>query len=198
MISKQLFDSTIQYLSLLKEPANMRHLIGTARKTGFLGFIVCMKSLLAMYDFIICKKKILKYIPGHKISQDHLELFFGLIRAHGGHNDHPTAQQFQAAFKKVIVQNELSDAVSGNCQVLDHITILSCSSTRRHSALLLNATVQRRQLLSEECIEQSHVVSEHDYCASLEHISDFGIVCYLHCWLCGSQAGLKADVCPLY
>lgn len=103
-----------------------------------------------------------------------MELFFGFVRAHGGHNNNPTAQRFQAAFKKVIVQNELSDAVSGNCQVLDHITILSCSSTRRHSALLLNATAQRRQLLSEECIEQSHVVGEHDYCASLEHISDFG------------------------
>lgn len=172
---KELFDSTIRYLSLLKEPANRRNLIETGRKTGFLGFIICMNSLLAMYDFLICKKKILKYIPGHKICQDHLELFFGLIRAHGGHNDNPTSQQFQAAFKKVIVQNELSDVVSGNCQVLDRITILSCSSTKRHSATeLLNATIQRRQLLSEETVEHSYVVSEHDYCASFEHISDFG------------------------
>ena len=35
----------------------------------------------------------------YKMSQDHLELFFGAVRAAGGWNNNPTALQFRSAYK---------------------------------------------------------------------------------------------------
>lgn len=65
-----------------------------------------------------------------------LELFFGLIRTHGGHNVNPTTKQFHAAFKKVIVQNELSDAPTANCLLLVNINILTICAAKASSTLI--------------------------------------------------------------
>jgi len=67
------------------------------RKTGFLGFIVPMfKSTLYLYSILI-NSNILDPIKMYKISQDHLELFFGSVRGMGGYNNNPTSRQFQSA-----------------------------------------------------------------------------------------------------
>lgn len=100
-----------------------------------------MKSLLSLYNFLVVKKQLLKYVPVHKICQDHLELFFGAIRAHGGHNGNPTTQQFRAAFKKVVAQIELSDTSTGNCLSLESIAVLSRSSVMKTASTeVLNAS----------------------------------------------------------
>lgn len=181
-VIETMFESATQYLYSLRENASRKRIIETGRKTGFLGFVICMKSLIDLFNFLVVKKQLLKYIPAHKICQDHLELFFGLIRAHGGHNDNPTAQQFRAAFRKVIVQNELADVSTGNCLSLDSIAILSCSSSTKASSMkVLNESVQRKQLLDAETIEESHISSEHDYIIAPEYISECGgrIVTYM-------------------
>lgn len=46
------------------------------RKTGFLGFIVCLNSALHLYLTLVKSGK-LDYIKLNKISQDHLKLYFG-------------------------------------------------------------------------------------------------------------------------
>ena len=42
----------------------------------------------------------------YKLSQDHLELFFSAVRAAGGFNN-PTAQQFMAAYKRLLLRSTI-------------------------------------------------------------------------------------------
>jgi hypothetical protein len=71
------------------------------RKVGFLGFKVSLLSVQNIFDeYIGCDNS--KYLLTYKLSQDHIELFFGLIRQRGGWNNNPTCRQFKCAFKRLI------------------------------------------------------------------------------------------------
>lgn len=50
---------------------------------------------------------VFKYLITYRLSQDHLELFFGAIRSKSGYNNNPTARQFEAAYKRLIVKKNL-------------------------------------------------------------------------------------------
>jgi len=99
------------------------------RKTGFIGFIVCLNSTLQLYSTLIeCGH--LEYLKMYKLSQDHLELFFGNIRSHGGHNNNPTVKQFRSAYRKLVIQtNNVQSFNTGNCLSLEDIDILHYSSS---------------------------------------------------------------------
>lgn len=64
----------------------------------------------------------------YRINQDHLELFFGLIRRHGGYNNNPNILQFRAAYKKTLNHLELRSSFTGNCTPLDNYSILNSTS----------------------------------------------------------------------
>src|SRR5699024_10446919 len=84
------------YISKLKF-LNDELVIDSARKTGFIGFIAGLHSVVNIYkQFIDDKgdKACLKYLPVYKCSQDHLENFFSCVRSQGGCNDNPTCRQF--------------------------------------------------------------------------------------------------------
>lgn len=120
-------DTAIDYLSRLKCQDNSL-LIQSPRKTGFIGFIGCAEAVRHIYNHII-RPGVLAYMPMYKISQDHLEMLFGNIRSHGGANNNPTARQFKAAYKKLLVHIEIKALESGNCLALENISILNCSSS---------------------------------------------------------------------
>jgi len=61
-----------------------------------------------------------------------LELLFGCIRQ-GGNNNNPTARQFKAAIKKILVHAEIRDIHTGNCIPLEHVSILHVSSSNNIS-----------------------------------------------------------------
>lgn len=68
-------------------------------------------------------------MPLHRISQDHIELFFSIVRSHGGYCDNPSSSQFEAIYKKILVNTELTQTGNGtNCIPLEKITILNCTS----------------------------------------------------------------------
>lgn len=49
------------------------------RRTGFLGFIICLNNIVNLYNY--CKDKIvLEYFLSYKVSQDFLKIFFYAIR----------------------------------------------------------------------------------------------------------------------
>lgn len=50
------------------------------RKVGQVGLIIGLKNAIGLYEEYVDRLKLLKYIPLYKISQDHIELFFGAIR----------------------------------------------------------------------------------------------------------------------
>lgn len=86
----------------------------------------------------------LQFLPMYKISQDHIELFFGCIHSHGGYNNNPTSRQFQAAYKKILVHVEVRESFRENCIPLEELRILKCpvqqinESSRDYRALGLS------------------------------------------------------------
>lgn len=105
-------DEAVQYISTLKTQDGTL-LIKSPRKVGFLGFIGCAQAIKHFYATLIQTKELVCF-PFYKVSQDHLELLFGNIRSHGGTNNNPTARQFKAAYKKLLVHVELKDYGNGN------------------------------------------------------------------------------------
>lgn len=84
------------------------------RKTGLIGFILCLNRLLHLYDTLIEPGK-LEHIKMYKLSQENLELFFGSIRSHGGYNNNPTVRQFSSAYRKLVIQkNNVQNFKTGN------------------------------------------------------------------------------------
>lgn len=78
-------------------------------------------SLKSLYSRI--KNHGLEFLLTYKFSQDHLKLFFDKIRSLSGRNNHPTARQFKAAYKLLLIHNELADVARGNCIPLEDIKI---------------------------------------------------------------------------
>ena len=201
------------YIAALKESRNGRLLVNSSRKTGFLGFIICIDSLLVLYERLMASSQYhMSFLCTFKISQDHLELFFGKIRRLSGCNNNPSARQFCSAYKRLLVQNEVQDTVRGNCLPLELIPILSVSSSDFSSLNYetpatseLNGSVSRSRILNPD--EISMIASDNDYIyiPTRSHLSLCGqkIVAYiagfvvfklktlLHCETCISS--LTAD-----
>nr|CAH7721060.1 unnamed protein product [Callosobruchus chinensis] len=122
-----LFDDVSVYIKNLKLASIP--LIESPRKTGFLGFLICINSIKGLYKTYILENK-LKYILTNKLSQDHLELFFGAIRGKGGFNNNPSVRHFESAYKRLLIHTEVTGPRTGNITVDDRLTILSCGSGR--------------------------------------------------------------------
>lgn len=97
-------------------------------KMGFLGFLIDIQSLKYLYRELVQRNKMMNYMSTYRFSQDHLELFFALIRQHGGHNNNPTTEQFRGIYKKALRHLELRSSFTGNCLPIDNFSILDCSS----------------------------------------------------------------------
>ena len=96
----------------------------TKRKTGFVGFLVATESVkLLLKELMERDEAPMNYLLTYKFSQDHLELFFGAIQSAGGFNNNPTAQQFTAAYKGLLMRSTIEGG-KGNCQKLDPTSIL--------------------------------------------------------------------------
>ncbi|KAL3188609.1 hypothetical protein MRX96_022611 [Rhipicephalus microplus] len=109
----------------LRDPAGWPVLEGL-KKTGFVGFLICMACTEKMFDELVGQGK-LKYLLTHKLSQDHAENFFGSVRGRGGYNNNPTAAQFMAAYKRLLVKTEVTSSSSGNC-TKDMVSILNATT----------------------------------------------------------------------
>lgn len=75
-----------EYILHLKD-SNGQPMYTTRRKTGFVGFLVAIESTKGIFhDLVEQHQEPLKYLLTYKMSQDHLELFFGAVRSGGGFN----------------------------------------------------------------------------------------------------------------
>ena len=93
------------------------------RKTGFIGFLVAIDSIQSIFSDLVEKEAPMNYILTYKFSQDHLEFFFGAIRSSGGFNNNPTARQFTAAYKRLLLRSSV-EGRNGNCTKQDATDIL--------------------------------------------------------------------------
>lgn len=160
--------------------ANGQSILDCRKRTGFFGFLVCIASLKDMYKTLCVDDKLLLYMPMYKISQDHIELLFCSIRAHGGGNNNPTARQFKAAMKKILVHTELRDGKQGNCIPLEHISILHFSSNvYTSSTTIINNSACNATLNYDSAI--TNITNMHSYIPDFREITQFSniIVSYI-------------------
>lgn len=159
------------YILSLKQPITEKTLLKSNRKTGFLGFIVCIDSLLGLYDTIVVSGRYgMTFLLTYKFSQDHIELFFGKLRRLGGCNNNPTARQFKSAYKKLLIYNDVQDVLRGNSLPLQSVPILTASSkcisnnnvdSEPPSIHAINLSVGRNRILDENVSESA--LCDHDY-----------------------------------
>lgn len=147
--------------------------IKSGRKTGFLGFLICIKALrMFFYQYINIENAPIQYLCTYKMSQDHLEIFFSAIRSKGGFNNNPTALQFTSAYRRLLVHGELKNMSTGNCVPLDNINILTCNL----SAMCRKINNRRERLLAiSEYPDEAQIVElpeSHDYIGNCE-LSEF-------------------------
>lgn len=118
-----LFDEANAYVKGLKlrnKSGKLTPLCSSVLKTGFMGAVVNMASLKAMYERLIESNQIATF-PTHYLSQDHLEAFFAKIRSfkYNGDNRHQTCQQFDAAMRKILANTSIYCSNKVNCTILD-------------------------------------------------------------------------------
>lgn len=143
------FDEAMEYIKGLQIEGEKVPILHSASRTAFFGFYNNMLNFKSIYEEYVATNEIPALIT-HRFSQDLLESFFGTIRSMGGmmnayfarnicffiflfliigFNDNPTAQQFEAAYRKLLVHNDVVCSNRANC--IDSGTkILSVSSNR--------------------------------------------------------------------
>lgn len=118
-------DQSINYIKSLK--LNGTNILKSAIKTGFLGFIMDIVAVKSIYSEYVETGKLVE-LPTFHLSQDPLESFFGCVRSKCGFNTSPTVEQFKAAYRKILINNEIEASVHANC--IDNLNIYFVSSTQ--------------------------------------------------------------------
>ena len=117
------FEKARNYILNLKT-LELKPLYETKRKTGFIGFLIAIKSFQGIFEDLIDSSDYpMKYLLTYKFSQDHLELFFSAIRACGGRNDNPSVRQFISAYKRLLLRSSVQGG-QGNVICRDNTSIL--------------------------------------------------------------------------
>lgn len=146
------------------------------RKTGFLGFLICVESINNLYTDLVLNTSSLRYISTYKISQDHIEIFFSAIRGRCGSNNNPTARVFESCYKKLLIHVEVKGSSLANAVALDGTSILNCASS-------ITKNIDNEDLSqSTEYIKLSKELEDHDFfSASAYHLTDYvqDIVIYI-------------------
>lgn len=166
------FDNAEKYIKNLKF-TNGELVVQSRRKTGFIGFIICMRSVRHIYNLHVSPKSDFKYLSTYKISQDHLELFFSAIRSKGGHNNNPSARQFISAYKRLLVHAQFKNDGKGNCIPLGEINILTSSSSNQYISDM-NISTERYKMLENEMDEPLiSDLDDHDYIFDPSRLTEF-------------------------
>ncbi|KAB0798672.1 hypothetical protein PPYR_09665 [Photinus pyralis] len=157
---KPILLSSVDYLSSLKT-VDGRFLHLTNRNTSIRGFIITIKSSIALYDQYVSAGP-LSYFLTYKVSQDHLELHFCSIRARNGWNNNPTAMQFYHTFKRLLVRHDLSN-IKGNCTIQDSFHLLSAVPST-YQRKIYTISVDDVHMIKKFGLDCSDIqIGDHDY-----------------------------------
>ena len=107
---KPFLDKAREYIFGLKNTLG-NPMYTSRRKTGFVGFLVSIDSIQSIFSDLVEKEAPMNYCLTYKFSQDDLELFFGAIRSSGGFNNNSTAQQFTAAYERLLLRSSIEDSL---------------------------------------------------------------------------------------
>lgn len=126
---RELIDGMSVEIGDIKKPLKS-YLRGTSKFVGFLGFLQNITNVIGIFDDFI-KNGSLDVFYTFQFSQDHLETFFSLIRGSLGANTNPNAEQFKAAYKKLLLCLPHMSSRNTNCNYFDVSDILTVSSTQK-------------------------------------------------------------------
>lgn len=124
-IIKDKIETFISYINSLK--IRNSPVLQSARKTAFIGFIIDLQNVVALAEELFDVNTI-DFLLTYKLSQDHLETFFSLIRQMNGWNNNPSAKQFKASYKKVLHFVNVSVSLSANYILQDDTVLLQLSN----------------------------------------------------------------------
>lgn len=119
-------DDCCDYIKSLKFDG--KPILKTAIKTGYLGFLIDVISVKSIFNDYVKSGKIAN-LATFRLSQDLLEAFFSRIRSKCGSNNNPTVDQFKSAYRKILINNEITSSEHSNC--LDRLKIYFIPSTRK-------------------------------------------------------------------
>lgn len=122
-------DETAEYVKKLK--FQNTNVLDSTKKTGFLGILINIHNLKAIYSELIVTSK-LESIPTFHLSQDPLESFFGRVRSKCGFCTNPTIDQFKSAYRIISINSEITSSHFANCA--DNLDIFTVSSAKKTSS----------------------------------------------------------------
>lgn len=145
-----------------------------------------MFSLKAMYKEYVEERKLLACIPTYYLNQDPLEIFFGKCRSLNGYNDNPSCQQFQSAYRKLLVKDSVCTSIHANCYNFDmaskpfsNISFVSSrrvkinsNSTDEDEPLPEELDVIHAKLADIEALEKCSLVDTGLYELTITHIAN--------------------------
>lgn len=122
-------------LEVLGKVSQRRLLLVKSRmRTGFRGYVCNIISVMNIYTKYVVQEDVMPFLATYRLSQDHLEMFFGKIRSMHGCNDNPTVIQLSAALKKLLFKCDVLISSSSN------VSMFGCSSN------VLTVSSRRAQL----------------------------------------------------
>lgn len=112
----------IKNLTFKTESGEAKKLVNSTLRTGFRGFIIDMYSVMSIYKEYVEDKKLLTCLPTYPLNQDAVEIFFSKARSLNGQNDNPSSQQFQSAYRKLLVHSTVCTSKHANNYNFDTIS----------------------------------------------------------------------------
>ena len=171
--------SAIEYLKQLKL-SNGQLMSESLRKTGVIGFVASATSIMQVFDTLVANSQHpipLTYILSYKFSQDHLELFFAVIRSRGGSNNNPSPIQLRATWKRLLTHNKIKDVTTGNCIPVENCRLLdinfSLESLQSNANVNIETVSSVRRDGEHEAAPDDCVHDDHDYVPSVTYLSQF-------------------------
>jgi len=113
--TEEVFTACEEMLQSVTQPDGTKLLL-TPRRTGPMGIICSMNVVRFLLNEMMSKNIALKYLLTYKLSQDHIELFFGAIRLRNGCCFNPTPRQLRISYRRLLVHAGRSiNPTNGNC-----------------------------------------------------------------------------------
>jgi len=156
-------EKTSNYLTTLTNTSGQL-MTKTRLKTAFIGMLTCIVSVKNLYlTYVQPQNSSLKYLLTYKLSQDHIELFFGAVRLACGGNNNPTARQFIAAYKRLLMRHDIK-ANKGNCSAQDATRILTAASFKNITKRAVPDKTQDMLIARRYDLQlRQPMTSHHDY-----------------------------------
>ena len=93
------------------------------RRTCIIGLCATIHSVIYMTEKLVLNDCAvndvnLKHLLTHRLSQDHVEMFFSIIRRRGGWNNNPTALQFRYTYRAILSHLQVVPSDHANISVL--------------------------------------------------------------------------------